>query len=292
MKKDTSVEAFTVNAFTYKGRGGNPAGVVLAGRELCDKNKLKIASSLGYSETAFIQPYSDNRHHIRFFTPVAEVGLCGHATIASYSLMLNLGLISPGEFQMECIAGQLPIQVKDNGLVVMQQALPKFDEILEPSEVLHTIGLGEAAVGTVGPIQVVSTGLRKILCPIPTKKALEELTPNLEAIKALSRGYGVTGIYCFTLDAEQFILCRNFAPLVGINEDNATGTSVAALCCYLHHHGLRKAVDFPQGFLQGGPKLEPGYLEGCLKISDCQISQVQVAGHSTVMGKEKLEGEV
>ena len=77
---------FIVDAFTDQPFGGNPAGVVLLESDTFPKEELmlQIAAELRYSETAFIQRHTDKEFSIRYFTPKAEVDLCGHATIASF----------------------------------------------------------------------------------------------------------------------------------------------------------------------------------------------------------------
>ena len=80
---------YVVDAFTDQPFGGNPAGVVLLESERFPEEKLmlQIAAELRYSETAFIRRHSDKEFTIRYFTPKAEVELCGHATIASFYLL-------------------------------------------------------------------------------------------------------------------------------------------------------------------------------------------------------------
>ena len=80
---------YIVDAFTDHPFGGNPAGVVLLdGNSFPNETlMLQIAAELRYSETAFVRRDSEKEFTIRYFTPMAEVDLCGHATIASFALM-------------------------------------------------------------------------------------------------------------------------------------------------------------------------------------------------------------
>src|SRR5690606_26299867 len=71
------------SAFTADGRGGNPAGVVLDARGMDAASMQGIAAELGYSETAFLMPLDDGSFDIRYYSPLAEVAFCGHATIAA-----------------------------------------------------------------------------------------------------------------------------------------------------------------------------------------------------------------
>ncbi len=71
-------------AFTDQGRGGNPAGVVLDARALTDAERQDIARAVGYSETAFVEETAEaGTFRVRYFSPLAEVAFCGHATIAA-----------------------------------------------------------------------------------------------------------------------------------------------------------------------------------------------------------------
>ena len=102
---------YIVDAFADKPFGGNPAGVVLLDSDAFPKEEmmLKIAAELRYSETAFIQRHSDKEFTIRYFTPKAEVELCGHATIASFFLLHRNGLAS-GHCLCHTKAGDLHIE--------------------------------------------------------------------------------------------------------------------------------------------------------------------------------------
>ena len=83
------MQYYIVDAFTDQPFGGNPAGVVLLdGNSFPNETlMLQIAAELRYSETAFVRRDSEKEFTIRYFTPMAEVELCGHASIASFALM-------------------------------------------------------------------------------------------------------------------------------------------------------------------------------------------------------------
>ena len=78
---------YVADAFTDRCFGGNPAGIVLLDREHTFPGShcmQKLAAELKHSETAFVLPDKNHRFHIRYFTPVREVDLCGHATICRF----------------------------------------------------------------------------------------------------------------------------------------------------------------------------------------------------------------
>ena len=87
---------YIVDAFADKPFGGNPAGVVLLEDDVFPEEELmlNIAAELRYSETAFVRRHSAQEFTVRYFTPKAEVELCGHATIASFYLLHGKGLAS------------------------------------------------------------------------------------------------------------------------------------------------------------------------------------------------------
>ena len=122
-----------VDAFTRQTFGGNPAGVVLLpeGAEFpADETMRKTAAELRYSETAFIKPLGENRFHIRYFTPAAEVELCGHATIGSFHALQEMGLVvEGGTYIDETLSGTLEVVVGKDA-ILMDMAKPQTFEPL------------------------------------------------------------------------------------------------------------------------------------------------------------------
>ena len=100
---------YKLSSFPKEGHGGNEAGVVLDADSLKDKEMLKIAKEVGFSETAFVSNSNVADFKVRFFTPVNEVSLCGHATIATFNLLRDKEIISPGIYTQETKAGILKL---------------------------------------------------------------------------------------------------------------------------------------------------------------------------------------
>lgn len=155
---------------------------------------------------------------------------------------------------METRAGVLRMAVSADGAVRMEQNRPVYGETLAVHELA---GCAEAsAVHPNLPVQVVSTGLRDIMLPLASREALAALSPDREAMVALSRAHDATGVHAFALSEEGEVTayCRNFAPAVGIDEESATGTSSCALACYLAAHGVKRdRYVFEQGYELGAP---------------------------------------
>jgi PhzF family phenazine biosynthesis protein len=198
----------------------------------------KIASILGFSETAFIMKSSCADFKLRFFTPIEEVELCGHATIGAFSVLLNEGYIETGDYTQETKAGILKVEVKEDSLIMMEQTKPEFYEIVEIEEIAKSLNINLNDINEKLPIQIVSTGLRDILIPIKSIEILNTIKPNFNLVSETSRKYDAVGYHMFAIDSpdKREIYCRNLAPLYGIDEEAATGTSNGALACYLYKY--------------------------------------------------------
>lgn len=254
-----------IDAFTEKTFGGNPAGVVILpeGNDFpTDEIMVKTAAELRYSETAFIKKLNDKEFNIRYFTPAAEVDLCGHATIASFSALLSLGIISDNStYVNHTLAGDLNIKI-ENGFVMMDMATPEeiatISDVAALEELYRVMGTTyseQFATAVSGEkIQLlprlISTGLPDIMMPVSSEKALNALAPDMKALSALSEKYKVVGVHAFTLtgglavsNQDATAHCRNFAPLYDIDEEAATGTSNGALTYYFYLNKLIKPID-------------------------------------------------
>ena len=119
------VDAQIVNAFIDGTAGGNPAGVVLDADTLTTEQKLHIARQLGLSETAFVSSSQSATVKLEFFTPTRQIPHCGHATIATFSLLHKLGVIGEGNFSKESIDGNLDILIAGE-MVFMEQRAPQY----------------------------------------------------------------------------------------------------------------------------------------------------------------------
>ncbi|MEV6487295.1 PhzF family phenazine biosynthesis isomerase, partial [Actinoplanes sp. NPDC051633] len=115
-----TAEVLRYAAFTEDGHGGNPAGVVLDAATLTDAQMLAIAAAIGYSETAFVLPGGV----VRFFSPVAEVAFCGHATVAAAVALAERA--GPGRLHLVTRAGEVAVdtRVEDGGLVAALTSPP------------------------------------------------------------------------------------------------------------------------------------------------------------------------
>lgn len=239
---------YQVDAFASEAFGGNPAGVVPDARGLSEVDMQNIAKEMNLSETAFIIPIDEYNYKVRFFTPISEVDLCGHATIGSFYLLAYKNIIKPinegiKKVYQETKAGRLGVEIYyDKGKVekvMMEQSKPKDIGRLEDIDLLlECFNLEKKDIGIEGKFinpKIISTGLLDLFLPLNDKKTLDNLKVDFNKIIELSKKAKVTGIHVFYLSEKNSdkVYTRNFAPLVGINEEAATGTANGGLIYFL-----------------------------------------------------------
>lgn len=284
-----------VDAFTDTLFGGNPAGVVILPEgadfpsdELC----VKTAAELRYSETAFIKQLGPNEFNIRYFTPAAEVDLCGHATIGSFCALIHAGIVDKN---CTCInhtlAGDLNIVIKD-GFIMMDMATPvEIATIEEPEKIKELYDIMGATYDpekiTLLP-KLISTGLPDIMMPVASQADLNAMEPDMKALSDLSARYEVVGVHAFTLDAEDDVTAhtRNFAPLYDIDEEAATGTSNGALTYYFY---LNNIIDAKANckIIQGEKMDRPSVILTDIQAEDDKCL-IKVGGSGVILA----EGEI
>lgn len=258
-------------AFTKDKKGGNPAGVVLLKDTLSITEMQHIATKVNLSETAFIKPIDTHVFDLQFFTPVSEVDLCGHATIASFTVLKDRGLVKDGHYTQITKAGALRIEIQKDA-VFMEMAKPSFHQLVDRKRVADSLGLSEQDLVLELPVQCVSTGLKDILIPVKSITALESITPQFKAIEEVSRDYEAVGyhVFCYETGTAGHIRVRNFAPLYAIDEEAATGTANGALLAYLKKYNLLNPgiTTFTQGVEMNSPSEILGYFtdDDCIYI--------------------------
>lgn len=287
------VDAFTENLF-----GGNPAGVVILpeGEDFpSDEIMTKTAAELRYSETAFIKRLNDKEFNIRYFTPAAEVELCGHATIGSFKALLAGGYIEDNQTYINhTLSGTLNIDVK-NGFVLMDMAAPvKIGEISEHEklrELYDIMGLdydAEKAEEVSMIPQLISTGLPDIMMPVSSLEVLDRIEPDFPALSKLSERYEVVGVHAFTVNCDDATChVRNFAPLYDIDEEAATGTSNGALTYYGYLNGFVKSGDDCR-FIQGEKMQRPSAILSHIE-ADGDNCSIQVGGSAVILAEGDIK---
>ncbi len=273
---------YIVDAFTDQPFDGNPAGVVLLDGDVFPPEKLmlQIAAELRYSETAFVVQHSDNEYTVRYFTPKAEVELCGHATIASFALLHREVGIN-GRCLCHTKAGDISVEA---GLrVLMQMTAPQIVKTIDETEEIYR-ALGICDYSPALPVMIVSTGLPDFMIPIGDVETLNRLQPNMKAVSEITEKHEAVSFHVFAFGNDGYTAhVRDFAPLYDIPEESATGTANASLTHYLQQNGcIPPTGDF--SFLQGEAMGRPSVVSTRITPD----GTIYVGGTAAVVGEGEL----
>lgn len=280
---------YIIDAFTKTPFGGNTAAVVLldAGMPFpADETMRQVAAEFRFSETAFVQMHGAGEFTLRYFTPCGEVDLCGHATIATFGMMLQEGIVEHGATcLLHTQAGELHMQAGTDCSVMMQMAPARFIHDKIDTGRLHHIMAGSTAQQWPDmPPEIISTGLPDVMMPVSTVELLNSMEPDMNALARISKELNVTGVHAFALSNDGYTAhVRNFGPLYGIPEESATGTANAALTHYLLRRGII-AGKAQCRFLQGEAMGRPAVVATTL----LEDGEIWVGGNSCIVARGEL----
>jgi PhzF family phenazine biosynthesis protein len=238
-----SPEILRWSAFTTVPEGGNPAGVVLDARGLDDVEMQRIAADVGYSETAFLQPgIEPGDVTVRYFSPLAEVPFCGHATIAS--AVAHARRHGPGLLRYATPAG--PVQVRTeagaDGTVTatLVSVPPRTVEIAadDLDELLAALRWSRPALDPGLPPRVAFAGAWHPVVGVASRERLATLDYDFDRLAALMGARGWTTVALVHRSDDRTFHARNPFPPGGVVEDPATGAAAAAFGGYLRELGL------------------------------------------------------
>ncbi|ROS05396.1 PhzF family phenazine biosynthesis protein [Sinobacterium caligoides] len=287
MKK--SISAQIVNGFVTNGIGGNPAGVVLDANHLSDKEMLNIAANIGLSETAFVSSSATEGFKLDFFTPNRRIAHCGHATIATFSYLSELGRVAEGDTSKETVDGPRKITIRD-GAAYMEQLAPQYrgpDDWLNygvtVADLLQSIGINEGSLDPRLSPTLANTGNSFIVIGVKDQQSLRALTPNFELISAISEKLNLIGYYVFTTETADYdATTRMFAPRYAIEEESATGMAAGPLACVLHDylHSQKTTFLIEQGRLM--EPASPSLITVELSMKNNSIQKLMAGGQGKV----------
>ncbi|MBS0653574.1 MAG: PhzF family phenazine biosynthesis protein [Verrucomicrobia bacterium] len=284
---------YIVRAFCRNRFGGNLAGVVVVEHPFTTDQMQALAKELNFSETIFISKTGDHSYKSLYFTPNSSIDFCGHATLAAFGVLKQHDAAQDGVYKLEAPVGLCEVSLKDS-LIFLSQPLPVFGETIPEAEIAPVLGLSATDIqGTHLKPQVVSTGLRDIMVPVISRDRLLTLHPNHDLISKLSKKYDAVGMHVFALDSHEETStahCRNFAPLYGIPEESATGSSNGALACYLFQQKkLPPALENRWLFKQGDILNSPSDIYIRLAMKGTKIEKVECGGEIVVDEIKKIK---
>jgi PhzF family phenazine biosynthesis protein len=212
----TGIPIYQVDAFTDRPFGGNPAAVCPLEEWLDDEVMQLIAAENNLSETAFFVA-DGNGYHLRWFTPQAEVDLCGHATLASAAAIFEKLDPTAQSVLFQTRSGPLTVDRAGDRLVMDFPALPA-KEVPVPDGLVEAIG--------VEPVQFLRAV--KNMAVLEGEAAVRGVTPDLGYVKNMQG----MGLIVTAPGVEADCASRYFAPHVGIAEDPVTGSAHCTIIPY------------------------------------------------------------
>ena len=200
---------YQIDAFASKLFEGNPAAVCPLDAWLPDEMMQNIATENNLSETAFFVPKGDD-FHIRWFTPVSEVDLCGHATLATAYVLFNILGYEKTKIVFESRSGILTV-AKDNEWLVMDFPAQPPVACDTPDEIVMAFGKT--------PVECLTSDDYVVV--FENEKDVESADPDFEQLKKL----GLRGVAITAKSNRYDFVARFFAPNYGIPEDPVTGAA-------------------------------------------------------------------
>ena len=275
-----------VNAFVDGNDGGNPAGIVLDAQKYTQEQKQRIAAGVGFSETAFVSPSSIADYKLEFFTPTRQIAHCGHATIATFSYMKQLGMLNRDQTSKETIDGRREI-LMEGEYAFMEQSAPRYTDLSQADHlrVMASIGLRASDILEGAQHCIVNTGNSFLVIALKNQEDVKSIVPIKAEIVSVSELYDLIGFYVFspqTIKAGRDAGARMFAPRYGIDEESATGMAAGPLACYLHDKRNMQKNSFmiEQGYLM--PQPSPSVISVRLQKENGSISSLMAGGIATV----------
>ncbi|WP_433467590.1 PhzF family phenazine biosynthesis protein [Spirillospora sp. CA-128828] len=236
--------ALRYTAFDVDGDGGNPAGVVLDAREMDAARMQKIAAEIGYSETAFLLDEGEageRRYRIRYFSPLAEVAFCGHATIATAVALAERQ--GTGRLRLVTSAGEVGVETRQADgriLATLTSVTPSVRDIGEAdlAAALEALRWDAAQLDAALPPRIANAGNDHLILAASSRARLADLDYDQEALGDLMARLGWTTVHLVWREGGTVFHARDPFPPGGVVEDPATGAAAAAFGGYLRSLGL------------------------------------------------------
>ncbi len=238
----TRRQAFTqVDAFTDRPFTGNPAAVCVLPAAADEQWMQLVAREMNLAETAFLAPRDDGGFDLRWFTPLCEVDLCGHATLASAQALWEEGHLADGiTARFHTRSGWLTAERRD-GLVWLDFPATPAERALPPRELQEGLGVAMSFVGRT---------TFDYLVEVDREESVRSLTPDLTLLGKLP----VRGIIVTSRAASpgHDFVSRFFAPAAGVPEDPVTGSAHCALAPFWSERTGRTEMTGYQASARGG----------------------------------------
>jgi PhzF family phenazine biosynthesis protein len=290
-----SVHVFQVDAFTTQRFTGNPAGVVLHSDVLVEDEMRAIARELNNADTAFVLQSDADDHdlRVRFFTPRAEAGFVGHATVAAH-FVLSRRADAARRLRQKQKSGIVEVEIRGDGperRIAIRQPTPPLGRELNERErlaVLDALALSSGDLDLRCPMRIVGSASTRLLIGVRGADHLRQLKPDFARLNTLSAQLGAAGHFVFSLRPERpdcLVESRMFCPALGIPEDPVSGNAHGLLGVYLAEIGLvdRSGPLTRFAGAQGQYMARPGRVDVELEMQGGRPTGVWIIGQAAMV---------
>jgi trans-2,3-dihydro-3-hydroxyanthranilate isomerase len=296
---------FTADVFTDRKFGGNQLAVFPNAAAIDPGSMQDIARDFNFSETTFVLPPDDPRHtaRVRIFTPGGELAFAGHPTVGTAHVLAATGavpLTGPStSIVFEEKVGPVPVTIhsKAGKPDFVQLTAAMVPEVGPPppsrEKLAETLNLPPDSLrsGEWSP-QALSCGTPFLFVPLVDRSAVAAARINLDAWERTLSGYLTSMVFIFAEGGERKgsqIRARMFAPGIGVPEDPATGSAVAALAGYLAGRDTRRDGTLKWRVEQGFEMGRPSILDAEADKKDGKLIITRVGGQTVMMTEGTME---
>jgi trans-2,3-dihydro-3-hydroxyanthranilate isomerase len=290
---------FTADVFTDRKFGGNQLAVFPDASQIDPSLLQDIAREFNFSETTFVLPPGDPKHtaRVRIFTPGGELAFAGHPTVGTAHVLAATGAIrltgDSTSMVFEEKVGPVPvtIQSKDGKPEFVQLTAAMTPEVGPPppsrEKLAEVLNLSSESLrsGDWSP-QALSCGTAFLFVPLIDRAAVAAARLNLDAWERTLKPYFTSKVFVFAEGGERKdsqIRARMFAPGIGVPEDPATGSAVAALAGYLADRDPRRDGTLKWRVEQGFEMGRPSILDAEADKRDGKLIITRVGGQTVMV---------
>jgi trans-2,3-dihydro-3-hydroxyanthranilate isomerase len=293
-----SFRFFTTDVFTSTRFGGNQLAVFPDATGLDPALYQQIAREFNFSETTFVLPPLDPKHtrKVKIFTPGGELQFAGHPTVGTAVVLAHIGDVKAAGAETRIVleegVGPVPVTIRDmkSDAGFAQLSVAKLPEKAPsaPSreDVARCLGLAVTEMHATLPSEAWSCGTQFLFVPVKNRKALAQARPVMDAWDSVLGRYSTNKVFFFCDEPEQkgsHYRARMFAPSIGVPEDPATGSAVAAFGGYVGSRDQRADGTLRWRIEQGFEMGRPSLLDLEVDKKNGAITAVRVGGNAVIV---------
>ncbi|MEZ4919902.1 MAG: PhzF family phenazine biosynthesis protein [Saprospiraceae bacterium] len=248
-----TIPMYQVDAFTDRVFSGNPAAVCILDSWLESETMQQIAAENNLAETAFVVRENTD-YAIRWFTPVTEVDLCGHATLATARILFSYYPPGSDEIRFQSVNSGILMVTREADSLTLNFPADTFESVSPPPGLIEAMGSQPEAV---------FKGKTDYLLVYKTQQGIQDLKPDFVQLRAVN----ARGVIATAPGTDVDFVSRFFAPQCGIDEDPVTGSAHTTLVPYWHsvtgkENLTARQISSRGGFLNCSIKGDRVYLNG------------------------------